>query len=138
MIIVGNKCEKEKERSIDKSEPISMLQGQTSCCFIEASAKKNINIEDIFVRLFESSNLPMEMSPSCHRQVQPSYVGSTGSPSARRGVSIRRKTSDACGTIAPNVRRPSIRTDLMVAQMRRHNNSMDLGGEDRDSKCVIQ
>ncbi|XP_064617609.1 GTP-binding protein Rhes-like isoform X2 [Liolophura sinensis] len=137
MVIVGNKCDREKDRVIDPSEVEKLTEGQTNCCIIETSAKKNINIEDVFLRLFNISSLPAEMSPSLHRKVHPQYVGGSTSGSGLRGVSIRRKASDACGTVAPNVRRPSIRTDLLVAQTRtgRTKSSPD---ETRDTKCAIQ
>lgn len=107
-----------------------------NCMFIETSAKKNINIEESFTRIFDLGNLPLEMSPSQHRKVHPFYVSGSSSPTGRKGMSIRRKMSDACGTIAPNVRRPSIRTDLMVAQMRTKTSAISKA--DVKEKCVIQ
>jgi len=133
---------------------------------IETSARKDINIEEIFLKLFLLAKLPTEMSPSLHHKVQPSYVGggggsgggsggglggspgggslrgtseSTGGNSIRRRVTLRRRLSDACGAITPNVRRPSIRTDLLLLQTRQEG-----GGDGSDSSsakrntCVIQ
>lgn len=138
MILVGNKCDREKkERVIDPSEPQALIAGQQQADFIETSAKKNVNIEDIFVRLFKLAKLPTEMSPALHRKVTPSYMSSNVGNGSRKGVSIRRRMSDACGAIAPNVRRPSIRTDLLVAQTRTNLNSMP-GTTGRESRCVIQ
>lgn len=37
----------------------------------------------------------------------------------RRMVSLRRRLSDACGAVAINARRPSIRTDLLALQQNR-------------------
>jgi len=37
----------------------------------------------------------------------------------RRMVSLRRRLSDACGAVAINARRPSIRTDLLTLQQNR-------------------
>ncbi|XP_060577669.1 GTP-binding protein Rhes-like isoform X2 [Ruditapes philippinarum] len=137
MILVGNKCDREKDRVIDPSEPQALIAGQQQADFIETSAKKNVNIEDIFVRLFKLAKLPTEMSPALHRKVNPSYISNSAANPNRKGVSIRRKMSDACGAIAPNVRRPSIRTDLLVAQTRTNLNSLP-GSNARDSRCVIQ
>ncbi|KAK3091409.1 hypothetical protein FSP39_019688 [Pinctada imbricata] len=137
IVLLGNKCDKEKSRTIDQTEAINLVEQNENCRFIETSAKKNINIEESFIRLFEMGNLPVEMSPSLHRKVHPQYVGGSHSSSQRRGMSIRRKMSDACGTIAPNVRRPSIRTDLLVAQMRTKTSKSSLIGESRE-KCSIQ
>jgi len=118
MVLVGNKIDREKERVIDYSEPQSLISGQPQSDFLETSAKKDINIDEIFLRLFKLGKLPTEMSPALHRKVLPNYVSSNSLNVGRRGVSVRRKMSDACGAVAPNVRRPSIRTDLLVAQTR--------------------
>lgn len=119
--------------------------------------------------MFNLGKLPTEMSPSMHRKVHPTYVpggkdgggggSSPGSPagspagsaastpgsrspsgSFRKGVSIRRRLSDACGAVAPNARRPSIRTDLLILQTQRslHGGSLDETGRERDGKCALQ
>ncbi|XP_052262572.1 dexamethasone-induced Ras-related protein 1-like [Dreissena polymorpha] len=136
MVLVGNKCDKEKERIIDPSEPLALIAGQQMSDYIETSAKKDINIDEIFLRLFRLGKLPTEMSPALHRKVTPSYIGSSVTHSGKRSLSLRRKMSDACGAIAPNVRRPSIRTDLLVAQTRTNLNSPTVN-QSRDSKCAI-
>ena len=142
MVLVGNKCDKEKDRVIDQSEAMALISGQPASDFLETSAKKDLNIDEIFVRLFQVAKLPTEMSPALHRKVNPNYVSGSASSGNRKGVSIRRKMSDACGAIAPNVRRPSIRTDLLVAQTRTTQTKLlGLGSVARDSretKCVIQ
>ena len=99
----------------------------------------------MFVKLFLLAKLPTEMSPSQHRKIQPTtYLGvpgedasaaagtssssSIGSPISgatsprsirHRMVSLRRRLSDACGAVAVNARRPSIRTDLLTLQQTR-------------------
>ena len=136
MVLVGNKIDKEKERVIDPSEPEMLIAGQPNSDYIETSAKKDINIDEIFYRLFRVAKLPTEMSPALHRKVNHNYVSSSVASPGRRGVSIRRKMSDACGAIAPNVRRPSIRTDLLVAQTRTNLNVFS-SATGRDSRCAI-
>ena len=152
MVIVGNKCDRESDREVGTDELIALAEGAPGCGFVESSAKKNVNIEEIFIKLFCLGKLPTEMSPSMHRKVQPSYVpgrdskeeksngGGSPSGSFRKGVSIRRRLSDACGAVAPNARRPSIRTDLLILQTQRslHGGSLDETGRDRDNKCSIQ
>lgn len=142
MMIVGNKCDKDKHRVIDPSEPEMLKETFNHCGFLETSAKKNINVEESFQNLFDLAKLPAEMSPSLHRRVQPTYIGGNTSQSGKRGMSIRRKMSSACGTIAPNVRRPSIRTDLLEAQLRTNSSSAKVPpiteGQRSDSRCVIQ
>jgi len=99
----------------------------------------------MFVKLFLLAKLPIEMSPSQHRKIQPttylgvpgddapavagtSCAGGPGSPMSsgssprsirHRMVSLRRRLSDACGAVAVNARRPSIRTDLLALQQNR-------------------
>lgn len=68
---------------------------------------------------------------------------SPGFGSRHRGLSIRRRLSEAYGMVAPNVRRPSIRTDLLIL---RAKTSLHLTGIDaftdkkprREVSCVIQ
>ena len=158
MVVVGNKCDKESDREVGTDELIALAEGTPGCSFVESSAKKNVSIEEIFVKLFCLGKLPTEMSPSMHRKVQPSYIpgkdgkdeksngggggggGRSPSGSFRKGVSIRRRLSDACGAVAPNARRPSIRTDLLILQTQRslHGGSLDETGRDRDKKCTVQ
>ena len=140
MVIVGNKCDKEGHREVGTDELIALTEGAQGTGCVETSAKKNINIEEIFLKLFMLAKLPTEMSPSLHRKVQPSYVGgNTGSGGAfRRGVTIRRRLSDACGTVAPNARRPSIRTDLLILQTQRSVDSEGATGRVDSSKCLLQ
>ncbi|KAK3851906.1 hypothetical protein Pcinc_041477 [Petrolisthes cinctipes] len=69
-------------------------------------------------------------------------VGGLGG-SRYRGLSIRRRLSEAYGMVAPNVRRPSIRTDLLIL---RAKTSLHLTGIEtfeekkprREVSCVIQ
>ena len=141
MVLVGNKCDKEGERQVETDELISYVESLpfhglsvTGC--IETSAKRNLNIEEIFLKLFDLAKLPTEMSPSLHRKVQPTYVGRSSSPGSVRRVTIRRRLSDACGAVAPNVRRPSIRTDLLMLQTKRQLSQSD--DTSSESKCVLQ
>ena len=138
MVIVGNKCDRDEGRAIGTDELITFTEACPGCGCVETSAKKNVNIEEVFLKLFMLAKVPTEMSPSLHRKVQPTYVSqsSGGSGSFRRGVTIRRRLSDACGTVAPNARRPSIRTDLLTLQTQKNvsgsTQSLD------SAKCTIQ
>lgn len=94
----------------------------TACVFIETSAKKNYRVDDLFYELFVVANLPLEMAPNHHKRVSTAFgspctlppTSSQSSRSKKCTLSIKRRLSDACGVVAPNVRRPSIRTDLMI------------------------
>eukprot|EP01119_Soliformovum_irregulare_P014544 TRINITY_DN3976_c1_g1_i1.p1 TRINITY_DN3976_c1_g1~~TRINITY_DN3976_c1_g1_i1.p1 ORF type:complete len:175 (-),score=27.38 TRINITY_DN3976_c1_g1_i1:16-540(-) len=50
MVIVGNKCDAEKQRVVSIREA-QRLAAELDCPFIETSAKENINIEEIFIQL---------------------------------------------------------------------------------------
>ena len=156
IVLVGNKCDREADRVVETGELRVLaddIPGCTCGC-VEASAKKNLNVEEIFLKLFVLAKLPTEMSPSLHRKVTPNYVrgltpsgsgsgaeGGKGGLAARRGISIRRRLSDACGAVAPNVRRPSIRTDLLLLQTRQGVSDSDSELSCRradNNKCSIQ
>lgn len=129
------------------------------CCdVVECSAKKNVNINEIFLKLFVLAKVPTEMSPSLHRRVQPTYVdtspsssnvrsaGGGGGGARGRLMSLRRRLSDACGAVALNARRPSIRTDLLTLQTRKNHQSPKDGGGGGEaefaridlSRCSVQ
>ncbi|KAJ4428026.1 hypothetical protein ANN_24040 [Periplaneta americana] len=109
-------------RTVSPDEASSYVETQDDCCvFVEASAKRNIRVDDLFYELFVVAGLPLEMAPNHHKRLHPNF----GSPytlppptpshrSKKCSLSIKRRLSDACGVVAPNVRRPSIRTDLMI------------------------
>ncbi|KAL8606964.1 hypothetical protein ACOMHN_041353 [Nucella lapillus] len=137
MVIVANKADRQAHRVIDPADVEALLSGQTKCACVETSAKKDTNVNEVFQQLFSMARLPAEMSPSLHRKVTPMYEGRASGAQTGRLVSIRRKTSDACGAVAPDVRRPSIRTDLLMAQARTSSRDED-GGGGRDLRCVLQ
>ena len=145
VVVVGNKCDRELHRVVTPGELQDLVATLPQCVGLESSAKKNFNIEEIFVQLFVLARLPAEMSPSQHRRVPITYVGG-GSAKIKKGVSLdgepaassrpgrvgtsllRRQMSDACGAVAPNVRRPSIRTDLLLLQTRSRTSAAVAGG----------
>ena len=139
IVIVANKSDRDSHRVIKSCDIEKFMTGKDNCVFVEASAKKNKNIDDVFKKLFLMARLPAEMSPSLHRKVTPTYESHSQSSqqSVGRLVSIRRKMSDACGAVALNVRRPSIRTDLLTAQARTNQEERETGHR-RERRCMIQ
>ncbi|XP_063848984.1 GTP-binding protein Rhes-like [Scylla paramamosain] len=152
MVIAGNKVD--KEHRVVTAEEVQKFVSSLSCCaYVDASAKMNYNVDKLFYELFVLANLPMEMSPALHKRVCPIQQGQTtatscpvgipGSSGRHRGLSIRRRLSDAYGMVAPNVRRPSIRTDLLIlrAKTSLHLTGLDTFTEKKPRKevsCVIQ
>ena len=47
------------------------------CCLIETSAKKNLNVDELFRQLFQLADLPSEMAPNSHRRLLPSQVNTS-------------------------------------------------------------
>ncbi|XP_050669982.1 GTP-binding protein Rhes [Leptidea sinapis] len=122
MAIAGNKCDKEL-KSVQPEEATAYCATQDSTCvFVETSAKRNYHVDDLFYELFVVANLPLEMAPNHHKRVSAAFgspctlppTSSQGNRAKKCTLSIKRRLSDACGVVAPNVRRPSIRTDLMI------------------------
>lgn len=110
-------------RTVQPEEAVAYCNTQdSSCVFVETSAKKNFHVDDLFYELFVVANLPLEMAPNHHKRVSTAFgspctlppTSSQSSRSKKCTLSIKRRLSDACGVVAPNVRRPSIRTDLMI------------------------
>lgn len=93
----------------------------SSCGFVETSAKKNFKVDEVFYQLFVLANLPQEMAPNHHKRVSANFGAPCPLPppapshhTKKYHLSVKRRLSDACGVVTPNVRRPSIRTDLMI------------------------
>ncbi|KAJ8924641.1 hypothetical protein NQ315_000792 [Exocentrus adspersus] len=83
---------------------------------METSAKRNVKVDEVFYQLFVVANLPQEMAPNHHKRVSANFGAPCPLPPLSRRITprIKRRLSDACGVVTPNVRRPSIRTDLMI------------------------
>ncbi|XP_045766406.1 GTP-binding protein Rhes [Maniola jurtina] len=122
MAIAGNKCDRDL-KTVQPEEASAYCATQDSACvFVETSAKRNFHVDDLFYELFVVANLPLEMAPNHHKRVSTAFgspctlppTSSQSSRSKKCTLSIKRRLSDACGVVAPNVRRPSIRTDLMI------------------------
>jgi len=163
MVIAGNKCDRDM-RTVTQEESSSVCADFFGCSLIETSAKKNLNVDELFRQLFQLADLPPEMAPNSHRRLLPGQLLSTtasetnqsttsssksnGSGRRFRGfpqlpqISVRRRLSDAYGIVAPNVRRPSLRTDLMIMKKKTSrtmaSSSNPTSSTCRGSSCVIQ
>lgn len=144
-------------RTVQPEEAAAYCATQDSACvFVETSAKKNQRVEDLFYELFVVANLPLEMAPNHHKRVSTAFGSPCTLPphvpsnrSKKCTLSIKRRLSDACGVVAPNVRRPSIRTDLMIMRTKTCSmgdgegaggvtSSFGLGRLGRSGGCSIQ
>lgn len=65
LVLVGNKCDLEEERSVSREEGENMAEKFGDCKFLESSAKERINVEEIFislVRLIDKASDPNAVS----------------------------------------------------------------------------
>ncbi len=50
MILVGNKCDLEDDRTVSKEQGANLAQ-KWNCAFLETSARKRINVNELFENL---------------------------------------------------------------------------------------
>ncbi|KAK9709447.1 Ras family [Popillia japonica] len=150
MVLAGNKCDKEM-KTVTVEEVQAYCESQNSACvFVETSAKKNLKVDEVFYQLFLIANLPLEMAPNHHKRVHASFGSPCPLPppqpshhAKRYTLSVKRRLSDACGVVTPNVRRPSIRTDLMIMRTKTCGGSMTANangpaGHRIETSCTLQ
>lgn len=137
MVIVGNKCDLDKHRDVKKREAEKWASAQQSIAFLEASAKNNSGVNDVFYELFRMAKLPTEMSPSLHRKMSP--LAATRQPPLQRrcAFTLQRYLPESYGMLATNARRPSLRSDLLLVKNLQRKETPG-GGRRRESKCCIQ
>lgn len=59
MVLVGNKCDLEDDRVVSKQDGQSLANVWGGCTMMECSARKKINIDEIFFDLVKQINLAM-------------------------------------------------------------------------------
>lgn len=64
-------------RTVSLEETSSICADFAGCRLIETSAKKNLNVDELFRQLFQLADLPPEMAPNSHRRLLPGQVNST-------------------------------------------------------------
>ncbi|CAG9835479.1 unnamed protein product [Diabrotica balteata] len=141
MVFAGNKCDRDmKTVTVEEAQAYCDSQ-DASCTFVEASAKKNFRVEEVFYQLFLVAHLPLEMAPNHHKRVSASFGSPSPLPpptpvhqSKKYHLSVKRKLSDALGVVTPNARRPSIRTDLMIMRNKTSRRGDNSGASNNNSK----
>ena len=71
MILVGNKCDLEEERVVNKDQGANLARSFNNCAFLESSAKAKINVNEVGVRpmmgwLFCSSRVRSDATENLH------------------------------------------------------------------------
>ncbi|EGF81748.1 hypothetical protein BATDEDRAFT_23334 [Batrachochytrium dendrobatidis JAM81] len=59
MVLVGNKCDLEDDRVVSKTEGQSLATQWGTCTFLETSARKKINVDEVFFDLVRQINKSM-------------------------------------------------------------------------------
>ncbi|XP_044270296.1 GTP-binding protein Rhes [Tribolium madens] len=153
MILAGNKSDKEMKTVTAEEAQLYCDTQDSGCAFIETSAKKNLKVDEVFYQLFVVANLPQEMAPNHHKRISANFGAPCPLPPStpsyhtkKYTLSVKRRLSDACGVVTPNVRRPSIRTDLMIMRTKTCNvgdnnsnpSNSPLSWRRVDSNCSMQ
>lgn len=74
IILVGNKCDLEREREVTQSQGASLARA-FNCHFLEASAKEKINVNEIFYTLVRLIN---EKIPKIEEPIRQRQAGKRG------------------------------------------------------------
>lgn len=74
-------------RTVTIEEAEEYCNSQDDCCvFVEASAKRNYHVEELFYQLFIVAGLPLEMAPNHHRKVPLTFGSPTMLPPSQVNI----------------------------------------------------
>lgn len=69
IVVVGNKIDRQDERQVSSKDVLSTVELDWNNSFLEASAKENDNVMEVFRELLQQANLPSRLSPAlCRRR----------------------------------------------------------------------
>ncbi|XP_026856174.2 rasd family member 4 [Electrophorus electricus] len=69
IVVVGNKADRDGERQVSAEDVLATVELDCNSCFLEASAKENANVMEVFRELLQQANLPSRLSPAlCRRR----------------------------------------------------------------------
>ncbi|XP_017779820.1 PREDICTED: GTP-binding protein Rhes isoform X2 [Nicrophorus vespilloides] len=116
MVLAGNKCDREM-KTVTVDEAMAYCETQdSSCVFVETSAKRNLYVDEVFYELFVVANLPLEMAPNHHKRVSANFGSPCPLPPPmpshhpkKYTLSVKRRLSDACGVVTPNRKRSGVK-----------------------------
>lgn len=77
IVVVGNKTDRLGERRVSADDVLATVELDWNNCFLEASAKENNNVLEVFRELLQQANLPSRLSPALcrRRETFPKNVG---------------------------------------------------------------
>ncbi|XP_060108624.1 GTP-binding protein Rhes-like [Heteronotia binoei] len=70
IVVVGNKAEAGGLRQVLPENALSLVELDWNSSFLEASAKENENVTEVFRELLQQANLSSRLSPALHRRRQ--------------------------------------------------------------------
>ncbi|XP_062875157.1 rasd family member 4 [Trichomycterus rosablanca] len=68
VVVVGNKTDLEAERRVYADDVLATMELDWNNCFLEASAKENNNVLEVFRELLQQVNVPSRLSPALRRR----------------------------------------------------------------------
>ncbi|MEQ2205721.1 hypothetical protein XENOCAPTIV_011285, partial [Xenoophorus captivus] len=68
IVVVGNKVDREEERQVSADDVLATVEMDWNNSFLEASAKENTNVVEVFKELLQQVNLPSRLSPALRRR----------------------------------------------------------------------
>ncbi|KAJ0032945.1 hypothetical protein NQD34_000052 [Periophthalmus magnuspinnatus] len=68
IVVVGNKVDREDARRVCGDEVLSTVELDWNSSYVEASAKENENVLEVFKELLQQVNLPRRLSPALRRR----------------------------------------------------------------------
>ncbi|CAL8332014.1 unnamed protein product [Lota lota] len=68
IVVVGNKTDREAERSVSHKETLATVELDWNHSYVEASAKQNTNVVEVFRELLQQAHLPSRLSPAFRRR----------------------------------------------------------------------
>ncbi|XP_037119366.1 GTP-binding protein Rhes-like [Syngnathus acus] len=68
IVVVGNKTDRGGERRVSEDDVLSIVEMDWNNSYLEASAKDNVNVVEVFKELLQQANLPSRLSPALRRR----------------------------------------------------------------------
>ncbi|CAG5947720.1 ras-related protein Rap-2a-like [Menidia menidia] len=68
IVVVGNKVDRDKERQVSTEDVLATVEMDWNNRYLEASAKENVNVVELYTELLRQVNLPSRLSPALRRR----------------------------------------------------------------------
>lgn len=68
IVVVGNKVDREEQRQVTSEDVLATVEMDWNNSYLEASAKENANVVEVFKELLQQVNLPCRLSPALRRR----------------------------------------------------------------------